>query len=126
MASKLNINEITELVIGSSFKIANTLGYGFVEKVYENSLTYELRKAGLIVEQQIPVKVFYEGIIVGEFIPDLIVDKRLLVELKAIRNLGDKEMIQCLNYLKATQLKICLLINFGTPKVEYKRIVNQF
>ncbi len=88
------------------------------------SLAHELKKAGLKVEQQFKIEVWYDGIVVGNFIADLLVEKEVLVELKAIKNLEPQNIAQCLNYLKATQLSICLLLNFGTTKIQYKRIVN--
>jgi GxxExxY protein len=120
------LNQITEKIIGCAFKVGNTLGCGFLEKVYENALVHELRKAGLRVQQQYPIKVYYDGIVVGEFTVDLLVEECVLVELKAIKSLGDKEQAQCLNYIKATKLSICLLINFGNPKIEIKRVVRNF
>ena len=96
-----------------------------MEKVYENALAHELRKAGLVVEQQKRIKIRYDGIVVGDYVADLLVRKQLLVELKAVKTLDDVHIAQCLNYLKATGLKICLLFNFGTPKVQIRRIVNQ-
>ena len=112
--SVVEINKITETIIGSAYKVGNTLGCGFLEKVYENALAYEIRRQGLNVKQQESIKVFYEA--------DLWVENKVLVELKAVRNLDDIHRAQCLNYLKATAVKICLLINFGNPRVEVKRI----
>ncbi len=118
----MNINKITENIIGCAFTVLNTLGCGFLEKVYENALAHELRKAGFEVKQQYIIKVYYDGIVVGEYAADLLVEGRVLVELKAIKNLTDKDTAQCLNYIKATKLPICLLINFGNPRIEIKRI----
>ena len=119
---RVGINSITERVIGASFKVANTLGSGFLEKVYENAIAHELRKIGFAVEQQKPIAVFYEGIVVGKYEPDLLVEGRVIVELKAVGALNDVHRAQCLNYLRATGFDVCLLINFGNPKVEIKRI----
>ncbi|HMS10259.1 MAG TPA: GxxExxY protein [Pyrinomonadaceae bacterium] len=116
------LNVITEQIIRASFTVSNTLGCGFLEKVYENALSIELRKAGLLVKQQEPIKVFYSGEEVGFYQADLVVDDRVLVELKSVREMNDVHRAQCINYLKATGLRICLLINFGNPKVEVKRI----
>ncbi|MCL1464674.1 GxxExxY protein [Argonema galeatum] len=116
------LNRITEKIIGCAFTVSNTLGCGFLEKVYENALVHELRKAGLRVHPQYPIKVYYDGIVVGEFAADLLVEQCVLVELKAIRTMTEKDQAQCLNYIKATNLPLCLLINFGNPKVEIKRI----
>jgi GxxExxY protein len=110
-------------IIGCAFTVANTLGPGFVEKVYENALAHELRKAGLAIEQQRGVAVTYDGVIVGEYATDLMVDGAVIVELKAVRELDDIHRAQCLNYLKATGLCVCLLINFGKPRLEVKRLM---
>ena len=120
------VNQITEKIIGCAFTVGNKLGCGFLEKVYENALVYELRKAGLRVEPQFRINVYYDGIVVGEYWADLLVEECVIVELKAIRTIGEKEIAQCLNYIKATKLTLCLLINFGNPKVEVKRVVQNF
>ena len=120
------LDGITDKIIGCVYKVSNTLGCGFLEKVYENALAIELRKAGLKVEQQHGIKVKYDGIIVGEFAADLLIERSVLVELKAAKALDDAHMSQCLNYLKATDLSVCLLVNFGKPKAEIKRIVRNF
>jgi GxxExxY protein len=117
-----DVNLITEKIIGCSYTVSNTLGIGFIEKVYENALAHTIRKSGLNVVQQHPIKVGFDGIIVGEFVADLLVEERVLVELKAVSMLKDEHTAQALNYLRATGLEICLLINFGTTKVEIKRL----
>ncbi len=120
------LDRITYIVNGCAFKVANTLGVGFLEKVYENALAHELRKAGLEVEQQAPVEVVYDGVVVGEYFADLLVNGSIIIELKAVRNLDEVHLAQCMNYLKATALTVCLLMNFAKPKVEIQRVVNQF
>ena len=117
-------NTLAERVIGCSFDVANRLGVGFLEKVYENALAHELRKAGLYVEQQRAIDVLYDDIVVGQYAADLVVEGILLVELKVVKGFDDIHLAQCLNYLKATRLPLCLLVNFGQPKVEVKRIAN--
>ena len=123
---RCKLNEITERVIGCAFTVAKGLGSGFLEKVYENALTHELRKAGLRVEQQHGIEVRYDGIVVGQYFTDLLIEGCVVVELKAVKALDAVHFAQCLNYLKATGLTVCLLINFGNPKVEFKRIVHNF
>lgn len=113
---------LTEKIIGCAYTVANTLGSGFLEKVYENALLHELRKQGLEVIEQSQIAVYYDGVVVGDFAADLVVDGTIIVELKAVSGLNDLHMAQCLNYLKATGLKVCLLLNFGRAKVEVKRI----
>ena len=92
--------------------------------MYENALAHEIQKAGLRVRQQTPIKVYYDGVIVGDYVTDLLVENLVLVELKAVKKLDDIHLAQCLNYLKATNQKLCLLINFGTQRVQIKRIIN--
>ncbi|MEZ6055526.1 MAG: GxxExxY protein [Planctomycetaceae bacterium] len=115
------LNAVTERIIGCAFQVSNTLGSGFLEKVYENALAIELRKSGLVSQQQAPIKVLYDGTVVGEFIADILVADAVIVELKAAKEFNDLFTAQCLNYLKATGLPICLLLNFGKPRVEIKR-----
>lgn len=118
------INAITERVIGCAFSVANTLGAGFLEKVYENALTHELRKVGLVVEQQLQISVVYDSIEVGYYVADLLVEKAVLVEIKVVKAFDDVHLAQCMNYLRATNLKLCLLINFATPRIGIKRVAN--
>lgn len=117
------VNDITEKIIGCAYSVSNTLGVGFVEKVYENALVVAARKAGLQVEQQYPIKVSFDGVVVGEFFADLFVENRVLVELKAVSMLMNEHTAQALNYLRATGADVCLLINFGKPKIEIKRLL---
>ncbi len=119
-------NEITRTVIGCSYTVSNTLGPGFLEKVYENALAHELRSQGLAVEQQKGLTVYYQDIVVGEYLADLLIENCVVVELKAVRAFDDIHLAQCLNYLKATGIRVGLLINFGTQKVQIKRVVNSF
>ncbi len=116
-------NKLTESVIGCAFQVANTLGNGFLEKVYENALIHELQKRGVHAQRQFPIKVHYDGIVVGEFIADICVENSLLIEIKSVDHLNGKHMAQCLNYLKATGFNLCLLLNFGSARVEIKRIM---
>lgn len=118
------INKITELIIGAAMKVSNTLGVGFLEKVYENALVVELSKTGLKIEQQKAIRVNYEGVVVGYYVADLIIENKVLVELKSAKALDDIHQAQLLNYLKATGLKIGLILNFGTSKLGIKRMAN--
>ncbi len=117
---------ITEKIIGCCFTVATALGNGFLEKVYENALAHELQKSGLQVSQQHPVKVMYDYVEVGDYVADLLIENSVIVELKAVKALDNIHQAQCLNYLKATGMSVCLLVNFGTPKIEVKRIVSGF
>jgi GxxExxY protein len=118
----LPVNKITEKIIGSAYTVSNSLGCGFLEKVYENALAHELGKSSFKVLQQHPIKVYYDNVIVGEYIADLFIEDCVIVEIKALKGLEQTHISQCLNYLKATNIKIGLLINFGKPKVEIKRV----
>ena len=105
--------ELTNKIIGAFYKVYNTLGYGFLEKVYENSLKIELRRLGLKVEQQKNIKVNYEGYEVGEYFADLIVNDDVIIELKAAQSICEEHEAQLLNYLRATDKEVGLLFNFG-------------
>ena len=124
-ADEDRLNQLTERIIGCAYTVTNTLGAGFLEKVYENALRIELAKAGLVVRQQHAVLVEYDGQTVGEYFADLLVEDSVLLELKAVSALNEIHMAQCLNYLKASGLKVCLLLNFGKPRLEIQRIVNR-
>ena len=117
---KYKHTDLTERIIAAFYAVYNSLGYGFLEKVYENALAIELRKMGFEVEQQHPIKVYYDEQIVGEYYADLIIAGRVIVELKATRQLLKEHEAQLLNYLKATPYEVGLLLNFG-PKPEIKR-----
>jgi GxxExxY protein len=116
------LNALTERILGCAFKVSNTLGCGFLEKVYENALVHELRKNGFKADPQHPVNVYYDGILVGEYFADILVNDTVILELKAALDHHDIFTAQCLNYLKATGKPLCLLLNFGKPKVEIKRL----
>lgn len=120
---RLEVNAITELVIGSAYQVSNTLGCGFLERVYENALAHELRSKGLRIEQQVSLKVYYDAVVVGDYVADMLVEGQLLLELKAVKSLDDVHVAQCINYLNGTGLKLCLLLNFGRPRLELRRII---
>ena len=121
---RTSINRLSEHVIGCAFQVINTLGAGFPEKVYENALAHELRKSGLRVTQQHGIVVHYDGVVVGEYCVDLLIEGAVMVELKAIKALDNAHAAQCINYLKATGLRLCLLLNFGKPRLEIQRFAN--
>ncbi len=120
---KSGINRVTEKIIGCAFTVGNRLGCGFLEKVYENALVIELRRAGLHIAQQQLMKVLYDEVVVGTYLADVVVEDSVLVEIKAVKLLDEIHSAQCLNYLKATGLPLCLLINFGRPRVDIKRLI---
>jgi GxxExxY protein len=117
-AAGSHIDQITGIILGCAYRVHNTLGVGFLEKVYENALAHEIRKAGLGVVQQAEINVYYDRVKVGLYAADLLV----LIELKAIRALDGIHTAQCINYLRATGLEVCLLLNFGTPRLQKQRI----
>ena len=117
--------EVTESVLKAFYKVYNFLGYGFLEKVYENAMRIELTKMGLKVLQQKKIKVYYEANLVGEYFADLLVNESVIVELKAAENICEEYEAQLLNYLKATEIEVGLLLNFGKePKFRRKFFTN--
>jgi GxxExxY protein len=115
--------ELTEKIIGAAFKVQNTLGAGFLEKVYENALRVELREGGLAVECQKAFPVRYQGVIVGDYVADLVVSEKVVVECKAVTNLDQVHEAQLMNYLKASGIRVGLLINFARSKLQFRRFV---
>ena len=113
---------ITEKILAAFFLVYNTLGYGFLEKVYENALIIELKKHGLQAVSQEPINVFYSDNLIGEYFADIIVNGLIIIELKTVDKLIEAHYKQLLNYLKATKKELGLLLNFGT-KAEFKRII---
>ncbi len=112
--------EITDKIIQAFYKVYNKLGYGFLEKVYQNALFLELVKNGLYCEKRKPIKVYYEEQLVGEYFADIIVNDCVIIELKAAESLAEEHEFQLINYLKATEIEVGLLINFG-KKPAFKR-----
>jgi len=119
----MEINEITYTINGAVFEVNRVLGSGFLEKVYENALLVEIKKRGLDAENQVPVQVFYKDNVVGEYIADILVENKVIVELKTVEKIDKMHEAQLLNYLKATGLKVGLIVNFKHPKAEIKRMV---
>ncbi len=115
--------ELTGKILEGAFAVHNTLGCGFLEKVYSNALLFELRNMGLHCEQEIPFKVRYKDVVVGDYCADLIVERRVLVELKACASLDSVHEAQILNYLKASNIKVGLPLNFGKSKLQYRRFI---
>ena len=115
--------ELTEKVIGAAFEVHRELGYGFLEKVYENALARELDQHGVPVLSQAPIEVRYKGQVIGSYFADLLVDGSVICEIKAIRALASEHEAQLLHYLKATGIKVGLLLNFGSRSLQVKRLV---
>ena len=114
---------LTQEIIDAAYTVHKVLGHGFLEKVYENALSSELNIRNIAHTVQEPIKVTYKGDEVGVYIADIIVDEKVVLELKACKELSGEHMAQTLNYLKATDLKVGLLINFGSSKLEFKRLI---
>lgn len=123
-ADEVMMDSVTERIIGCAFTVANTLGVGFVEKVYENALAHEMRNHGLGVVQQRGVVVRHNNFVVGEYCADLVVDDHVIIELKVVKSIGDQHVAQCMNYLRATGEHLCLLINFGRPRIEIRHVIS--
>ena len=119
----MKTDSLTEAVIGAIFEVSNALGAGFLEKVYERALLQELRLRRIKVTAQSPFTILYKDQSVGEYLADIVVEGVLLIELKCVDHLANQHTAQCLNYLRASGLTLCLLVNFQKPKVEWKRIV---
>ncbi len=117
------LNSLTEKVLAAVFEVANTLGAGFLEKVYERALLMELHTRGIRATGQTSLAVSYKGQKVGEYFVDIRVEDVLVVELKCVDHLANEHTAQCLNYLRASGRTLCLLVNFQRPKVEWKRII---
>ena len=114
-------DDTTQSVIGCAFEVINELGSGFLESVYENAMVLALSEAGLHVQSQVPIPVTFRGKRVGDFYADLLIEEKVLVELKAVRAIVPEHQAQIINYLNATGIEVGLLINFGNPKLQVKR-----
>ena len=119
----MDINDITYAIRGAVFEVNRVLGPGFIEKVYENALIIEIRQRGFNANSQVPIKVFYKKNLVGEYVADILVENRVIIELKTVENLTNVHEAQLLNYMKATGIQLGLLVNFKHPKAEIKRMV---
>ena len=117
--------ELTEKIINIFYRVYNKLGYGFLQKVYENAMMIEFKREGILAISQSPIKVFYEGDVIGEYYADILVDNKVIIEIKAAKRLVEENEAQLLNYLKATDIEVGLLLNFGTePEVKRKAFDN--
>jgi GxxExxY protein len=121
----MKYQELTEKIIGCAYKVYNEMGFGFLESVYEKCLLIELEKAGIRAESQKPITVHYDGQLVGNFIADILVEGKVILELKSVRRLAEVHEVQLVNYLTATGVDVGLLINFGAIKVCVKRKVRE-
>jgi GxxExxY protein len=124
-ANQLIHSELTEEILGVYYDVYNEIGHGFLESVYNNCMYLALTKLGLSVRRDVPVPVYFRGQDVGQFKADLVVGGSVLIELKAVQNLDRTHEAQVMNYLRATELEVGLLLNFGSPKPQFRRIVFQ-
>ncbi len=120
---KLIHKDLSYQIIGATMEVHNTLGAGFLEKVYEKALAYELRLRGIHIETQRPLVVVYKGQVVGKYVADIVADDKIILELKAVSQLADIHIAQAVNYLVATGYELAILLNFGAPRLQYKRVV---
>lgn len=118
--------DITKIILEACFEVSNELGVGYLESVYEKALMVALIHKGVSARRQIPLQVKFRGVIVGDFDVDVLVEEKVLIELKVASSLSKEMYAQTINYLKATGLEVGLLVNFGNPKVEYRRFDNRF
>ena len=116
----MKCGELTGIIISCFYKVYNDMGYGFLEKVYERAMLIELRDRGIVCTRQHPISVYYDDRLVGEYFADILVEGKVIVELKAATTLIEEHECQLINYLKATDIEIGLLLNFG-PKPQFKR-----
>jgi len=121
---KIIFKELSYKAVGLAMEVHKKLGYGFLEKVYENAMMILLEKEGIHAEQQVPISVYFEEKIVGEYFADILVDNKIILELKASDNIIEGHRAQMLNYLRATNIPLGIIINFGRKRLEYERVVN--
>jgi GxxExxY protein len=123
VSNNFKYKDITSQILSAAFEVHNTLGCGFLEKVYENALLYELKQRGLKVETQKEIKVYYKKTEVGIYLADMIVEKKVIIELKVSETISNIHEAQLLNYLKASSYNVGLILNFAKTRLEYKRLV---
>ena len=121
---KIIYKDLSYKVTGLAMEVHSKLGYGFLEKVYENAMMVLLRREGIHAKQQAPITVYFDGEVVGDYYADLLVEDKIILELKAIEKITDAHRAQTLNYLKATGLHLAILLNFGKEKLKYERLVH--
>lgn len=123
MEEKIIYKELSYKIVGLAIQVRKELGYGFLEKVYENALMVLCRENGIKAEQQVPIKVRFHGVIVGDYFADILIEDSIILELKALDKIVSIHKAQTLNYLKATGLRLAILLNFGKELLEHERLV---
>jgi GxxExxY protein len=125
-AEREELNRLATVAVGAAYEVSNVLGAGFLEGIYERALVKELNLRGLKAIRQAPVKVIYKDEDVGKYRADILVEGKLIIEIKCTDGFADEHLAQCINYLRATDRHLCLLLNFQKPRVAWKRIVHNF
>ncbi|MBW2249486.1 MAG: GxxExxY protein [Deltaproteobacteria bacterium] len=115
--------DLSYQIIGLAMEVHRKLGYGFLEKVYENSLMILFRREGIRSEQQYPIKVYFEGEVVGNYVADILIEDKIIIELKCVEKINNIHKAQTLNYLKATRMRLAIILNFAKDKLQYQRLV---
>ncbi len=115
--------DLSYQIIGLAMEVHRKLGYGFLEKVYENSLMILFRKEGIRSEQQYPIKVYFEREVVGNYVADILIEDKIIIELKCVEKINNIHKAQALNYLKATRMRLAIILNFAKDKLQYERLV---
>ncbi|MCW3075048.1 MAG: GxxExxY protein [Flaviaesturariibacter sp.] len=123
--SNLKYGDLTQKIIGCAMKVHSRMKNGYIERVYQKCMAIELQKAGVLYKEEIDMPIFYDDKIVGRRRADFIVDEKVVIEIKAITNLENEHIAQALNYLETSGLEICLLINFGSKSLQFKRLINE-
>lgn len=126
MKEELLYADLTYKIIGCAMKVHSTLGNGFLEKVYENSLVILLNRQGIKAVHQVPIKVWFESVVVGDYFADILVEDKIILELKVAERISEVHKAQTLNYIKATKLELALILNFGARSLENFRLINKF
>ena len=121
--SEILYKDLSYKIVGLAMEVHSKLGYGFLEKVYENAMMVLFRQEGMRAKQQAPITVYFKGEAVGEYYADILVEDKIILEVKSVEKIIDKHRAQTLNYLKATGLRLSIILNFGKKKIEYERIV---
>lgn len=122
----MKYEKLTENILAAAFEVSNELGNGFLESVYERALLLALKEKGIFAESQMPLKVVFRNQLVGEFFADIVVENKIILELKAVKAIAPEHIAQVLNYLKATGLAVGFLLNFGNNRLEYRRFNNRY
>lgn len=115
--------DLSYQIIGLAMEVHRKLGYGFLEKVYENSLMILFRKEGIRSEQQYPIKVYFDRKVVGNYVADILIENKIIIELKCVEKINNIHKAQALNYLKATRMRLAIILNFAKDKLQYERLV---